>query len=491
MNADKTNSSSLFSICVHQRLSAAKYVSAFLICVLVASSCGTPVPPIPTVQVDGLDADVRGAIEKARDEAVAQPKSGQAAGRLGMVLEAHTLYQPAVPAFQRAIRLEPKEFAWRYYLAIALEYASKPDQALDAVSEALRLRPDYTPAILKRGELLFKLGRFKESDAALEPLLALNPNPNAAETFYNLARVKYAEGDFSAAENLYRRACEAYPSYGAAWYGLAVTGRRLGHDAESANNFKMAESYKDHTPPAEDELLSEVGKLATGVENRLTRAKRLVGRGQFDEASQLYKEVLKQYPDNPDCLVNLLYIAQYPNQASPEEVEALYTKARQVDPKLPQVYLYYGTALAAEGKYDAAVTAIGKAISLKPDNAEAHSWLGDVRERQHLPARAIEQYRLALAADPSFRPARLELGKLLLTLGRDREAIPVLLPALQVDDSYTPVVLMFLGQAYLTTGDRENARQYLEQAHARALKTGPPNLLAQIGKELGQLGSRP
>jgi tetratricopeptide (TPR) repeat protein len=194
-----------------------------------------------------------------------------------------------------------------------------------------------------------------------------------------LARAKFAEGDFTAAEDLYRRASEAYPEYGAAWYGLATTRRRLGHDAESANNFKLGESYKDHNPPAEDELLNAVGKLATGVENRLARAKRLVGRGRFDEAAQLYKEVLKQYPDNPDCLVNLLDIAQYPNQASPEEVEALYTKARQVDPKLPEVYLYYGTALAAEGKYDAAVTAIGKAISLKPDNAEAHSWLADVR----------------------------------------------------------------------------------------------------------------
>ncbi len=464
---------------------------AGLLNVLLNVSCGSPAPPIPTVQVDGLDADVRGAIEKARDEAVAQPRSGQAAGRLGMVLEAHTLYQPAVPAFQRAIRLEPKEFAWRYYLAIALENASQPDQALDTVSEALRIRPDYAPAVLKRGELLFKLGRFKESDAALEPLLALNPNPNAAETFYNLARVKYAEGDFTAAEDLYRRASEAYPEYGAAWYGLAVTGRRLGHDAESANNFKLAESYKDRNPPAEDELLSEVGKLGTGVENRLARAKRLVGRGQFDEAAQLYKEVLKQYPDNPDCLVYLLYMAQYPNQASPEEVDALYAKARQVDPKLPQVYLYYGTALSAEGKYDAAVVAIEKAISLKPDNAEAHSWLADVRERQHRPALAIEQYRLALAADPAFRPARLELGKVLLELGRDREVIPVLLPALQVDDSYTPVVLMFLGQAYFASGDRENAREYLKQAHARAIKNGPPNLLAQIERELAQLGSLP
>src|SRR5580698_5110177 len=168
-------------------------------------SCRSPVPPVPSVSLDGLDTDVRSAIEKARDEAAAQPKNGQAAGRLGMVLEAHTLYQPAAIAFQRAVLLEPKEFAWRYYLAIALDYASKPDQALDAVSEGLRLRPDYNPALLKRGELLFKLGRFKESDAALEPLLALNPNPNAAETFYNLARVKYALGDFNAAEDLYRR----------------------------------------------------------------------------------------------------------------------------------------------------------------------------------------------------------------------------------------------------------------------------------------------
>jgi lipopolysaccharide biosynthesis regulator YciM len=65
----------------------------------------------------------------------------------------------------------------------------------------------------------------------------------------------------------------------------------------------------------------------------------------------------------------------------------------------------------------------------------------------------------------------------------------VLLPALQVDDSYTPVVMMFLAHAYLSTGDRQNAREYLEQAHVRALKTGPPNLLAQIEKDLAQLGS--
>ena len=116
---------------------------------LLVVSCGPPIPPVPAIPLTGLDADVRGAIKKAYDEAVAQPKSGQATGRLGMVLEAHTLYEPAGLAFQRAIRLDPAEFRWRYYLAIALENTSKPDEALAAVSGALRIHADYAPSCVR------------------------------------------------------------------------------------------------------------------------------------------------------------------------------------------------------------------------------------------------------------------------------------------------------------------------------------------------------
>jgi len=402
-----------------------------------------------------------------------------------MVLEAHTLYEPAVLAFQRAIRLEPKEFAWRYYLAIAIEHTSRPEDALAAVSDALRIRPDYTPAVLKRGALLLKLGRFQESDAVLEPLLA--QNPNSAETLYNLGRVKFAQGDFTAAADLYRRACESYPTYGAAWFGLAETERRLGRGAESEKNYRLAESYKDRNPPSRDQLFAEVQKLATGIETRLTEAKRLMDRRQFDEASRIYKDVLVQHPDNPDCLVNLLYMAQFPNQSSPEEVEALYATASRTSPNLPLVYLYYGTALASQGKYEAAVRAIEKGISLKPDDGEAQAWLADVMMRQHKPTQAIEHYRLALKVEPSFRPARLMLGQLLITTGRSGEAIPVLLPALQGNDKMTPVFLMTLAQAYANSGDAAKATEYLKQARPLVLQSGPPQLLAQIDQGLAQL----
>jgi tetratricopeptide (TPR) repeat protein len=462
---------------------------AGLLVVSLNVSCARPVPPVPDVALAGLDADVRGAIQKARDEAVAQPASGQASGRLGMVLEAHTMHGPAVLAFQRAVRLEPKEFAWRYYLALELENASKPDEALAAVSDALRIRPDYTPAVLKRGALLLKLGRFPESDAVLEPLLA--QNPGSAVTLYTLGRVKFAQGDFTAAADLYRRACEAYPTYGAAWFGLAEAGRRLGHTADSEKDYRLAESYKDRNPPPEDPLFVQVQKLATGIENRITEAKRLMDQRRFDEASRIYKEVLTRYPDNPDCLVNLLYMAQFPNQSSPEEVEALYATASRSSPDVPKVYLYYGTALASQGKYDAAVRAIEKGISLKPEDGEAQAWLADVMMRQHKPAQAIEQYRLALKVEPSFNPARLMLGQILITTGRSGEAIPVLLPALQRNDTMTPVFMMTLAQAYANSGDKAKAAEFLKQARPLVLQSGPPQLLSQIDQGLAQLGSHP
>jgi predicted Zn-dependent protease len=109
--------------------------------------------------------------------------------------------------------------------------------------------------------------------------------------------------------------------------------------------------------------------------------------------------------------------------------------------------------------------------------------------RQRRPAEAIEHYRLALQVEPSFRPARLMLGQLLITTGRSREAIPVLVPALQGNDKLTPVFLMTLAQAYANSGDPTKATEYLKQARPLVLQSGPPQLLAQIDAGLTQLGS--
>jgi tetratricopeptide (TPR) repeat protein len=398
-----------------------------------------------------------------------------------MVLNAHLLYQPAILSYERAIRLEPKEFAWRYYRAVVLQQMSQPDKALEDFSAALRLRSDYAPAILKRGDLLFQLGRFAESAAAYEPLLA--QNPSSAEALYGLARVKYAQGDVSGAITLYRRACEAYPSFGAAYYALAVAERKLGQEAESSKNFDLAKRFTDSRPPASDPLLSQMGALSTGVFRRLQESDQLAKKGNMEEAARLNEETLARDPQNLSSVLNLLYLARFLNQ-SDDQVETLYEKAKQINAQVPLLYTYYGVAMVRRGKFDVASTVFRKAIEMRPGDAEPHKWLGEILERQNQLPEAMQNYQLALAADPSDHALQMKVWWTLITSGRGREAIPQLLPALQIDDSFTSMRLVLLGEAYRTTGEFGKSRQYLEQARSRVRNEGRPELLAQIEQEL-------
>src|SRR5580700_664727 len=103
--------------------------SIIVISILAGLCACVSIPPVPDISIDGLDAEVRTAIQTARADALAQPKSGQASGRLGMVLQVNELYRPAVLVYQRAIRLEPKEFAWRYYQAQSLQLSFQLETA--------------------------------------------------------------------------------------------------------------------------------------------------------------------------------------------------------------------------------------------------------------------------------------------------------------------------------------------------------------------------
>lgn len=455
---------------------------------LFVSACETAVPPVPTVSVDGVDPEVRDAVLTARKQAADDPSSGQASGRLGMVLHAHALYPPAVLAYERAIRLEPKEFAWRYYLALVHQQLRDPEKALAALSAALRIRSDYGPANLRKGDVLFQLGRLQESQEIYKSLLAADPG--SAEVLYGLARAKYALNDLAAAEDLYSRALRAYPTFGAAYYGMAMAERGLGNEAESAKNFELAERFSTDHPASADPLFEELAALSTGVYYHLAKGDQLARSGRMDEAAKLNEAMLERDPENLAVLLNLLFLGRFVDRLD-DKVEAFYSRAKQINPQIPLIYDYYGAVLVRQGKFDAAAAALRKALDLRPDYTEAHTLMAEVLERQNRSAEAIEHYQRALAAQSSDRVLQTELWRLLIIHGRSREAIPQLIPALQLDDSYAALRLVLLGEAYLTTGDVSNARQYLERARSRVLSQGPPQLLAEIEGELKQLGPRP
>lgn len=454
-----------------------------------AAASAASVPPIPDPSVDGFKPEVRDAVVEAHKQAVAEPASAKATGHLGMVLQAYDLYAPAVLAYERAAQLDPDEFAWRYYLAVALHQQSQLDKALAAVDAALRLRSSYAPALLEKGDLLFQLGRLSESSNAYQSVLAQDPGSTAA--LYGLAKVKSAQQDFAAAVDFYSKACRAYPAFGAAYYGLALAEKNLGHDVESARDFDLAKRYVNQAPPREDTVYSKVVDLAKGsLFNQIKEADRLLSNGKREESARLYEEILMREPENLPALSTLIYLARYLKRIDESQVDALYARAIKVNPEIAVIHNNYGATMLMRGRYEPAAAALLKAIELNPDFTEAHMWLGQVREKEHRLADAAEQFRITLAMQPSDTLAQFHLGNALINMGRDREAIPLLQPLLTTpgaDESRLSLIMVLLGEAYRHTGDPGQARQLLEQARSRVRTEGPPELLAEIEQELTKL----
>jgi tetratricopeptide (TPR) repeat protein len=295
--------------------------------------------------------------------------------------------------------------------------------------------------------------------------------------------VNYALKNTTAAQDFYRRACLAYPSYGAAYYGLAVAERSLGHADEAAKDFELAKRFTENRPPSEDPALKAVVDLSAGAYSQLEQSDKLIQKGDWENAARVNHEVLARDPNNLSALMNLLYLARFSDKLD-SEVEDVYSKAKKLNPQIPYIHNHYGAAMLRQGKFPPAVTALRKAVELKPDYAEAHTWLGEALDRQGHSREAVEQFQSALASEPSNRLAQVELARILLSLGRGKEAISPLTSALQVNDSRTSMVLVMMGEAYRSMGQEARARQYLEQALERVRNEGPPELLTEIEQEL-------
>ena len=133
------------------------------------------------------------------------------------------------------------------------------------------------------------------------------------------------------------------------------------------------------------------------VEQALGLAIRLQQTGRSAEAELLYRQVLKQHPNQALALHDL------------------------------------GTLLHQAGRRDEAVACWTQALSLRPDLAEAHYNLANVwRDRDRLDE-AIASYRQTIALRPTFAPAWTNLANALRATGLLSEAMAAYREAMELD----------------------------------------------------------
>ena len=139
--------------------------------------------------------------------------------------------------------------------------------------------------------------------------------------------------------------------------------------------------------------------------------------GQLAQAEQIYRQILRVRPEQPDAL-HLLGLLIYQQGQEPAEAVRYIRKAVQLKPNVAGFQNSLGSAFCGVGQRDEATACYRRAIELEPDLAEAHSNLGSVLVDQGSTEPAIASLRRAIQINPSLADAHLNMGHALSQRGQ-------------------------------------------------------------------------
>jgi len=441
------------------------------------------VPELPRLTLDNFSPGVRQQIEDAYSLARSHADDAGASGRLGMVLQTYGLFEEATICYRRAVQLEPNSFSWTYYLGAAEADQGRCDIATSALRLALRIDPNYVPAKLRLANCLLVSADWDASGKLYAEIA--EQNPDNADAFYGLGRVRAAKHDLPGASEAYRKATGLYPDFGAAHYALALTYRMLGMADQAEEQLRLYQKNKTGVPPAGDPLMAEVRAFNHSATYQVQYGAELERQGKLGESAEAHEKALEIDPRLVQAHINLIEL--YGRLGQFEKAEQHYNAAIRIEPGSLESYYNYGVLLLSAEKYPQAEEAFRKTIEINPFHAGAHNNLGYLLERQSNFPEAEAEYRKAIENKPSDRQAHFNLGRILVNQKKFREGIQELQKTIEPEDDSTPRYVYALGAAFARSGDRQNALRYIRQARDGAAARGQSTLLTSIERDLRTL----
>jgi len=149
-----------------------------------------------------------------------------------------------------------------------------------------------------------------------------------------------------------------------------------------------------------------------------------------------HRQISKAMRTNPSSIMYCDAGNAHKAQGNLDAAIENYHKALSLKPDYADAHKYLGDTLLTQGKLDAAVESYRHALSLKPDYAEAHNNLGVAFRTQGKLDAAVESYRRALSFKPDYAQAHNNLGVALGAQGKLDAAVESYRRALAFKSDY-------------------------------------------------------
>ena len=297
------------------------------------------------------------------------------------------------------------------------------ESAEAACAKALDRHPEDANFLCLSARALTKLGRFDAAQARIDQAVSLFPEFERAQEA--LGELLAAQGELPAAAAAFERALKIDPSRRQARMKLGRLFMRMGHvekaQALRGEFLKLSQDDRDIAKAArleKDEKFAEAEGLYRRI---LTRdpenvsAMRLWARlgmrqRQYAGAEVLLRQAVKVAPDFSQAWTDLVTV-QYEQQKLEEAIDSA-AKLIKLAPRVPNGYLLAASAYAAAGRYEDALGAFDRALSIAPGHVGALCGKGNVCRTIGDQAGAVAAFRASIEADPLHAEAYWNLANL-------------------------------------------------------------------------------
>ena len=296
--------------------------------------------------------------------------------------------------------------------------------------------------------------------------------------------------------------------------GVASPNKELLQQLSNASSLLRDKRYEDSIVA----LSAAVKGSFAGPEAGFVMGELLRCKEEFQQAAEIYTEVLRQNPDFPQVHTKLSLVLY--KMGDSEEALREAKLALTQNPEDAEAHKNVGLALEDLRKFDAAASEYREALRIKPDYALVHFDLGLLLYHVHDFPKAISEYKAAIALNPKDPSSHTNLGLLYAEMGDEPSAIreqreakrldpndPAIRQNLaaalmSVDPSAAALELqalaklhpdfepchLCLGHALLSKGDSAGAQAEYHKAMALAPYDPAPHLgLGNIEEEKGNL----
>jgi thioredoxin-like negative regulator of GroEL len=137
--------------------------------------------------------------------------------------------------------------------------------------------------------------------------------------------------------------------------------------------------------------------------------------GRLAHAEQMYRQILKQQPNNVQALHRLGVIASQVGKH--EKAIPFYQKVLALVPNFAEAHFNLASALHNQDKIEEAIAHYQQGLTLNPNYPEVHLNLGAALKSQGRLEEAIAHYQQALTLNPNYPKAHYNLAEALLQHG--------------------------------------------------------------------------